>query len=735
MNVLRFFSLIDGSTLQISRESEVGKSTNRRFEPACYFFAIMPKKKLTPGIGAEATVLTRFIHPSELIRDKHPNQDKEWKTKNRTTVLLIGQDLKKINKKWQDVYVFRCEDFENKELYAVKRYVCITKEGDKEHFFDSIVAGEDPPTVEIEEPELLPALPARGGDGFEAAEIETLRAAGIVIDDDNEPAPENLPNTEETSEGATYEAWGHTGICYRRRVGCGYNKAKINSDHASAEEQRHMNRGSWFLLFFPIAYLWDVVQYVNHRLSNYDKINYGELIRYIGIRFLIATVDGHSKKSFWNDNEDIDSRFEGAPFTLNDIMPESRFDFITKNLIYNKAQKPTYKDPFFPIRQLQDKWNENMKSLFRPSWLVCLDESMSKWIQRWTCPGFVFCPRKPWPFGNEWHAIACSETTIIFFVELVEGKDRPQELGEKKYNESGGKTVGLLLRMTESIWHSGKVVVLDSGFCVLQALIEIKKKGLFAAAVIKKRRYWPRHIDGEGINTKLKDEPVGTQTALPGVLDDVRFHVFCLKEQEYTMMIMSTYGTMEEKSETIRSIAGVNKTFKYTEVFHNHFKGRHSVDDNNKTRMHPIALEETWQTTCWENRIFAFLLALSAANSQYAYEYFGNHEHESVIQFRQKMARDLIYNSWVSEDELMDDNRKRSARNMSPGGGCKLIALRAHTKFDGSLVVASESKYPRKLCKCKTVKVRTYCPCSPGVILCDKCFASHVIDKEKSNQT
>ena len=94
-------------------------------------------------------------------------------------------------------------------------------------------------------------------------------------------------------------------------------------------------------------------------------------------------------------------------------------------------QKPTYKDPFFPIRYLQDKWNENLKSLFRPSWLVCLDESMSKWIQRWTCPGFVFCPRKPWPFGNEWHTIACSETTIIVFVELVEGQDRPQQLGVK----------------------------------------------------------------------------------------------------------------------------------------------------------------------------------------------------------------------------------------------------------------------------------------------------------------
>jgi len=112
--------------------------------------------------------------------------------------------------------------------------------------------------------------------------------------------------------------------------------------------------------------------------------------------------------------------------------------------------------------------------------------------------------------------------------------------------------------------------------------------------------------------------------------------------------------------------------------------------------LHPIALEETLQTTCWENRIFAFLLALSAANSQYAYEYFGDHQHESVIQFRQKMAKDLIYNSWISENELIDDNRKRSASNMSTGGGCKLIALRAYAKFDGSLVVSSESKYPRK---------------------------------------
>ena len=72
-----------------------------------------------------------------------------------------------------------------------------------------------------------------------------------------------------------------------------------------------------------------------------------------------------------------------------------------------------------------------MKTIFIPSWLVCLDESMSKWLAKYSCPGFVFCPRKPWPFGNEYHSIACALSSIIFFVELVEGRDRAKELGEK----------------------------------------------------------------------------------------------------------------------------------------------------------------------------------------------------------------------------------------------------------------------------------------------------------------
>ena len=94
-------------------------------------------------------------------------------------------------------------------------------------------------------------------------------------------------------------------------------------------------------------------------------------------------------------------------------------------------------------------------------------------------------PRKPHPFGNEYHTICCGETGIMYFVELVEGKDRPAQLGRHQHEERG-KTVGLLLRMTKSISGTGKVVIMDSGFCVLEALIALREVSVYGSALIKK---------------------------------------------------------------------------------------------------------------------------------------------------------------------------------------------------------------------------------------------------------
>ena len=164
-----------------------------------------------------------------------------------------------------------------------------------------------------------------------------------------------------------------------------------------------------------------------------------------------------------------------------------------------------------------------------------------------------FVPRKPWSFGNEYHDAGCAESDIIWSLELREGKDRPTQLNNKPFDDLG-KTVGTLLRLTEPVWGSGRVFVLDSGFCVLQAIVELRKKGLFAAALIKKRRYWPKYIPGDSILAHFAEKGIGESDALQGMLDDVKFHVVAMKEPDYVMMFMTTYGTLapvgEEKKGT-----------------------------------------------------------------------------------------------------------------------------------------------------------------------------------------
>ena len=45
------------------------------------------------------------------------------------------------------------------------------------------------------------------------------------------------------------------------------------------------------------------------------------------------------------------------------------------------------------------------------------------------------------------------------------------------------------------------------------------------------------------------DKPIGSSDVHAGTLDDVHFEVHAMREPDYTMMMMATYGTLEEKGE------------------------------------------------------------------------------------------------------------------------------------------------------------------------------------------
>ena len=131
-----------------------------------------------------------------------------------------------------------------------------------------------------------------------------------------------------------------------------------------------------------------------------------------------------------------------------------------------------------------------MAQQFLPSCINVLDEAMMEGFNKWY-PGFIRVGRKPYPFGNEVHTIHCALTSIPWRAQIVEGKDRPTELGKKKW-EDLGDTVGLVLRICEPIFSICKCVVLDSGFCVSKGITYFLEFGVYAAALIKSENTGPR---------------------------------------------------------------------------------------------------------------------------------------------------------------------------------------------------------------------------------------------------
>ena len=106
-------------------------------------------------------------------------------------------------------------------------------------------------------------------------------------------------------------------------------------------------------------------------------------------------------------------------------------------------------------------------------------------------------------------------------------------------------------------------------------------------------------------------------------------HIHAMKEPDYIIMLMSTYGMTLRMGVTKRwhcTVEGVKKVveFQYPEIVHNHYKFCDMIDNHNSFQMHPISMEETWMTMRWANHMFCFLLAITIVNIQNAAVYFLN---------------------------------------------------------------------------------------------------------------
>ena len=702
----------------------------------------MAKKKKQAGVGAKASCFARFVHPSAAIRQFFPTNQKSNKLDN---LLITGEDIKVVRRRSPPTpcFLFRHDSFPDQELYANKRNVVITEEGHPEHFFAAVVAPPLPAEqIQAEEQQATEriagadvmddALQGMTHGNLSAQDMTELQNQGITVDNDNLPVEENdIGPVAQAAETAGID-WTVNGLCKRRMVAAGQPKARFKKVDSSVVSK--MTKLSLFQLLFPMEYLESVVIPETNKKLKYGPLSPKEFFVWLGLwLYMSCHVGIHNRRDWWSQKE-INME-EGAPYRFNLFMSRCRFEDILQNLVYTNRIPPAgYKDPFFLIRQMEEAWNKNMEDQFDPSWINCLDESMMEWLSMFTCPGFMCVGRKPHPFGNERHTICCALSTIMWHAEIVEGKDRPSQLGPKEFNNLGGPTVGLMVRMTKPIHHTGKVVVMDSGFCVAKGIIEMEKKGVFGQALIKKLRYWPKFIPGDAIDQRFENKEVGdTEVGEVKIDTGEALKVFCFREPDYVMKIMASFGTLEEnvdhKTRRVYQKNGqqVTKTFSYIEPISNHFKYRHQIDDHNNRRHAPISIEKTWATKHWPDRNFAWFIAVTEVNANHACAYFRGTEIIPQLEFRKNLAWEMINNSMEGISEV-EDNSRMSLRHRAHG----LVSLKP---FRGRWCAKAKkfqrvkAKYQQQRCQnfveCRK-QVRTYCKCSNGLFLCVACFAQHV---------
>ena len=218
---------------------------------------------------------------------------------------------------------------------------------------------------------------------------------------------------------------------------------------------------------------------------------------------------------------------------------------------------------------------------------------------------------------------------IMWRIKLQEGKDRPKDATGKwafpskfegknqNTNRKYTKTSTLMCEMTEPIHGTGKIVSMDSGFCVTVGILHLHDLGVFGQSLIKKRKYWPKGVPGDQIDKYFEGKPLGFVKTLRQDMEGIPFNVHCTRDDRFVTKLMSTHGLLAEVEDhkTYRQKDGEWVTFNYTEYLSRHNRSKHWVDDVNNRRHDPIGLEQVWHTKWWPTRQFTFICSVVEANA------------------------------------------------------------------------------------------------------------------------
>ncbi len=120
--------------------------------------------------------------------------------------------------------------------------------------------------------------------------------------------------------------------------------------------------------------------------------------------------------------------------------------------------------------------------------------------------------------------------------------------------------------------------------------------------------------------------------------------------------LLATQHCQEVKRKWTKRGVVESRSFRYPCPIDWHYKFRHAIDVHNNLCHSLLLIKDTWRTTCWEIRVFAFIIVISEVNAFLAVRFFcfANGTFPgmpTLCKFRLKLAWQLIQNRWLQEED------------------------------------------------------------------------------------
>jgi hypothetical protein len=590
-------------------------------------------------------------------------------------------------------------------------------------------------------------ISTQGGGAAAAATVPGAHAAAVAMDTEEDELDEEEAEmiAEERMNLAVerviearqkppplvtvvWSPWSPITVDHRAAAGYGH----FNYSLPHAQFGAHTTHLDVFKYFLPLAMVNNAVRATNqtgHRKFgvSWEDIDVDAFMVFIAY-WLAMGFHHESRAEFWRE-EFAHPIFNGHKFGRYGFS-RNRFDHIVSALSFvpDTAAAPSGLEE---VRAFQRAFNEHMEACYHPSWLVCVDESMTPWYHPGDCPAWVIIKDKPTQRGMEFHTTSDHGTKVIFRAELVRDPE-----ATKFQNICSDVVSALTLRMVEPLFGSARAVVLDSFFGTLETVLQLSKQGLFSTIVLKKKRFWPALADAETLETKTDEGDIGSVTSRPGMITDQRgpqpFTLPVLevgqKDTRRSCLVLSTWGTtnlcshdgvLPQKRGVLDPLTDVVTKYKFfrAEVLHFLYLSGRSTDDLNNIRGGGGSLEHVWKTKSWIFRAFTYFLTVIEANSCNIYNLLHN-EKLSLQSFRRELVKGMI---------PVPPEVAPAPPQAKPPNQCFCCTMPLHTRFIGGEFVTNSkfTKYFNRQCHFCHKRTRQFCMCNPNFSVCSSCQEGH----------